>query len=263
MLQCILPNYSKSLYWSHGLPSFFPNFILKLRITRKRAKWERRVHVCLHIEKFFFFCCTSGSDGCYSPESCVFDDVFADYNTRVRPASTPGEVIHINVTITVTSLIGIVNSVYAFLGNCTSRFKRHNTFGMSKNIWAYLRKNLASSPTRIPAWIKPCDVSLGFTWFSGRTQWSDDLGRLPHSGKLQQVKNHPTVHTEHADYRNLRCASSDCVNVTPKQHNYTRTLHHSLAALLSHDSAHNVCCMIKLCPTDLAWQVLELGSTTI
>ena len=120
----------------------------------------------LAYREVFFFCCTSGSDGCYSPESCVFDDVFADYNTRVRPASTPGEVIHINVTITVTSLIGIVNSVYAFLGNCTSRFKRHNTFGMSKNIWAYLRKNLASSPTRIPAWIKPCDVSLGFTWFS-------------------------------------------------------------------------------------------------
>ena len=118
------------------------------------------------MSRSFFFCCALGSDGCYSPESCVFDDVFADYNTRVRPASTPGEVIHINVTITVTSLIGIVNSVYAFLGNCTSRFKRHNTFGMSKNIWACIRKNFASSPTRIPAWIKPCDVSLGFTWFS-------------------------------------------------------------------------------------------------
>ena len=111
-------------------PISFLNFELPGNVPNENGVY---MYACIS-RSFFFFCCTSGSDGCYSPESCVFDDVFADYNTRVRPASTPGEVIHINVTITVTSLIGIVNSVYAFLGNCTSRFKRHNTFGMSKNI---------------------------------------------------------------------------------------------------------------------------------
>ena len=45
---------------------------------------------------------------CYSPESCVYDHVFSDYNTRVRPATDPAEVIRINASVTATSLTGIV-----------------------------------------------------------------------------------------------------------------------------------------------------------
>ena len=46
---------------------------------------------------------------CYSPESCVYDHVFSDYNTRVRPATDPEEVIQINASVTATSLTGIVS----------------------------------------------------------------------------------------------------------------------------------------------------------
>ena len=56
---------------------------------------------------------------CYSPESCVYDHVFSDYNTRVRPATDPEEVIQINASVTATSLTGIVsNATRAHCNTC-------------------------------------------------------------------------------------------------------------------------------------------------
>ena len=86
-----------------------PRFVYcsELAVTAKILCIVRSKALC---QSFILDYIVLDGQSCYSPESCVYADVFANYNKRVRPASEPEEVIHINVSVTVTSLTGIVSN---------------------------------------------------------------------------------------------------------------------------------------------------------
>ena len=58
---------------------------------------------------------------CYSQESCLKDDLFAEYDSTVRPVADPSVGLNVTVSLHIRSLTAIV-SMFSGLKTTTSKF---------------------------------------------------------------------------------------------------------------------------------------------
>ena len=56
--------------------------------------------------------CITAVGGCQTPEDCLYKDLFADYNKKIRPALQHNDKVEVTITFSLLSLNSIVSTFY-------------------------------------------------------------------------------------------------------------------------------------------------------
>ena len=56
--------------------------------------------------------CITAVGDCQTPEDCLYKDLFADYNKKIRPALQHNDKVEVTITFSLLSLNSIVSTFY-------------------------------------------------------------------------------------------------------------------------------------------------------